>query len=216
MFGLAIAGMFAPATASTAEIAACHGDTGKAVTVTVRSVFAEPTYDFTRRQPELSGRPGLAGYRLMGLTEIEKTSRVSVGIRYRQPKNRDGICYGLADIRVTLIAEPVRVYVASEYRKGTCPFKVTLKHENKHVAIERTALAEHAADLRQRLHRTERFGWRHATSPDGAVRDAHQWVQAIVSATLRSLQTEAGWRHARLDSPSNYQREHALCGNAPA
>jgi hypothetical protein len=216
IFGLMVASMAIPIATSDAAVTACHGDTGKEIAVTVQSSFADPTYDFTRRQSELSGRPGLAGYRLMGLTEIEKTSRISVGIRYRHPQNHQGVCYDVADIQVTLIADPVRVYVATEHPKGSCPFKVTLSHENKHVAIERAALAQHAESLRQQLQRTGRHGWRHAASPGTAVQDAHQWVQTIVSATLRSMATETTWRHGRLDSPSNYQREHTLCRDAPA
>jgi len=216
VFGLMVTGMVIPETESKTAIAACEGHSGKEIAVTVQSSFADPTYDFTRRQSELSGRPGLAGYRLMGLTEIEKTSRISVGIRYRHPQNHQGVCYDVADIQVTLIAEPVRVYVATEHPKGSCSFKVTLSHENKHVAIERAALAQHTESLRRRLQQTGRYGWHHAASPDAAVRDAHQWLQTIVSATLRSMETETAWRHGRLDSPANYQREHTLCRDAPA
>ncbi len=87
------------------------------------------------RRAQISG----AGFkRLSGLTQMKFHSHYDVKLRATQ--KREGFCINAESIDVELGFKQFNVYIIKRYRPGSCQYRVTKKHEMKHVNLYRKGL----------------------------------------------------------------------------
>jgi len=85
-----------------------------------------------------NGRRGFPGAdrRKLGSTESSLLVRTSLIV---SELDADRGCFALSELDVQIVAGPVKVYVASELDSDSCPYRVTLAHEDRHVEVFRDA-----------------------------------------------------------------------------
>jgi hypothetical protein len=106
------------------------------------------------------------------------------------------------------------VYVASDFKPGTCEYRAVLDHENQHVGINNAALKEFAPRFRATLEKAL-AAQQPVFSHDGqAGTDAAlEAVQDRMNGHLDQFQQLTAQRNAPLDSQNNYGETAKLCSN---
>ncbi|MCA0202226.1 MAG: hypothetical protein LCH56_15580 [Proteobacteria bacterium] len=125
-----------------------------------------------------------------------------------------GFCVRLTSVKIDFGWDRMDVYVPTEFPEGSCEYRAVRDHENQHVSIFRTSLAEFAPRARARIEavlaRAKPFPVR---SRNGAVQTALAPVNAELAALQQEFNALHGARNARIDTPSNYAAVTALCNN---
>ncbi len=144
-----------------------------------------------------------------GLSHFQ--TRRNTRYTYRLYRHNGQVCAMPTRIRVSLSLGRIDVYLARELRRGSCPYRVTLAHENRHVAYHRRGLRRLAALLRREL-RTS------AERLHGKGTDRRQAEAALGRAIEGMIAPLAGKTAALttafdrdLDSPANRQKEARRC-----
>ena len=115
-------------------------------------------------------------------------------------------------ITVTYGFNPLAVYIAKEFPKGSCAYDEVLKHEMRHVDANRAHLAAIEPKIREALVKRFVTGdyWRGAvgssTKQLQRERDA-RWLPFIRREIDRGTAAQA-----EIDSPAEYQRVSQACG----
>ena len=115
-------------------------------------------------------------------------------------------------ITVTYGFNPLVVYVAKEFPKGSCAYDEVLKHEMRHVAANRAHLAAIEEPIHQALSKRFATGklWR------GAVGASAQQLQrerdALWLPFIRREIDRGAAAQAEIDSPEEYKRVSQACG----
>ncbi len=211
---LAIMALFAVIAAGRPAEAqrTCHQILAPPMIASVETQFVEPELRTDQSRAQISHKFGPGNVQLMGKTEIQKSTQYKVQVRHSQAEIGDGVCFSLANVEITIIADPVTVYIASEHSDGTCEYDITMEHEAQHVEIEREAIAYHAESLRDGLRGDQFYGMRAAASEQDAINQANALVEQVVHAVLAELRADVKERHGEIDTPENYRREAQKCG----
>ncbi|MCB2106843.1 MAG: hypothetical protein KDE14_04035 [Rhodobacteraceae bacterium] len=146
----------------------------------------------------------------------------TLGVTFAQPiyqldgklqteKGEDGYCTRLEWVQVTFGYQDMQVYIGSDFKPGTCAFRVVYDHENEHVAINTYTLEEFAEPVRakmQDLANAETYV-RTAVPP---TLDAMllPYKRALDRAVAEFRQVQAS-RNGAIDTPGNYARTQAMC-----
>ena len=193
--------------------ASCPGARG-APPVSFEGRFAEPRYDHGHSRDEIRAiarQRGMAGRVFAGLTHGSYQSKVSASVEVT-PQRRGGGCVRLTKVRGRLDYTDLTVYMAREYRRGSCAYRVILEHENEHVAINRRAFDRHLPKLRRKLETAARNlkpFWV-ARSEDGA-QAAVDRLQKALQPALRELEREMERQNTQIDTEESYRRLGARC-----
>lgn len=158
------------------------------------------------------GKEVKAGYRLQGFTATRFKREVNLSAQVWRLK--DGTwCASLKEATITLeFEDPMRVYVKSDFRPGTCAYDVVYAHEMQHVQFGFDALERHLGPLRD--------GFAASLRPLTAVRgnteeQAGQYLKQaladVVKAAADNIQREADEMHDHIDSDENYRAESRKC-----
>lgn len=188
------------------------------------------TVRFKKRTPDpiYNHRLNVAGIRNLFLTRGQSVSGAherALGVTYSEiifflegdtkivPRG-GGYCVYLETVGAEFGWRRMEVYVASEYRRGSCEYNAVLDHENQHVSIIRNALSDYAprvrAELERELARQQPiYTLNPQTAADRAMEDLYGRMRGVVDRFQRS---QAG-RHAAIDSSSNYGAIADLCPN---
>lgn len=116
-------------------------------------------------------------------------------------------------IDVELKLTDFRVAVAKEFKPSTCAFKHILKHEYKHVAVNRATLRHAAETLSKELH--DSFDHKIFFGPEPVAKSelnklfATQWAPRI-----KDLLSEGTIKNAEIDSPEEYAGNRTACEGA--
>ena len=165
--------------------------------------------DLRRQQGQVVGLRGAA----VGLTVAELSQSMDIQVDTR-PAGQGRSCAYLRLVEATVGYGPIRVYVARDYRPGTCPDTVITTHENRHVAIFRDTLARYGPNLRQTLEGTVR---QQGPLVVGRAADAvaifqerlHQAIDPLFNQMNREMDRD----NAAMDSPAAYAGEQARCND---
>lgn len=97
------------------------------------------------------GRKMIHGPRshVLGLTQSDL--RVKTTGHYTTEKMGNKFCFSVRAIDVVLRYNTLQVYVAREYKPGSCPYRAILAHEREHVRIAREKLESYAPTVRATL-----------------------------------------------------------------
>ena len=148
----------------------------------------------------------------IGITSAE--FRLGIDMEYRIGRIGSEFC--VIPIAITIeVGYPImEVSIDNRYRPGTCPYRVILAHENRHVQINHSMLQTHLGNFRAFVNNAvrSRFPLRTATS-EMAVRLAFDHVQAGARRAQERMVRERNQQHARLDSAESYRRANAQCSD---
>jgi hypothetical protein len=123
-----------------------------------------------------------------------------------------GYCVYLSEVNAEYGYRSHDVFVASEYRPGTCEYNAILDHENQHVAINRATVREAGPALRQELEQSLQ------TMPPKFTRDPQFGTDRALADVMLTLNKQAdavgsaqARKNAALDSKGNYDAIGELC-----
>lgn len=159
-------------------------------------------------------RGGEVRFETLGLTiaDYDWTTRPAVEATIL---NENGtICVGIAPGEIRFPVN-VYIYVASEFRKGTCMYEEILAHEERHHEVDRRLYTEYAADATRRLAKDLR------ARPFIAVPDASM-AQSAVAARVNQAMEDAlvvfaqryESEQSEIDTYSEYNRIANACSAA--
>lgn len=152
--------------------------------------------------------------RVLGLTvpKLQIQTRVE-----HATEKRDGhYCYWLEGVQVQLIYKSIEVYVAREYKRGSCEYKAVLRHEQEHVAIARRNLEKFKPKVRHAL--TSLL----LPTPDRPIKLAsseqnEEALQSLLARILdpvyQEMQEDLERAQAAIDTPESYAKVRAQCSN---
>ena len=115
-----------------------------------------------------------------------------------------------------LIYKSIEVYVAREYKRGSCEYKAVLRHEQEHVAIARRNLEKYKPKVRHAL--TSLL----LPTPDRPIKLAsseqnEEALQSLLARILdpvyQEMQEDLERAQAAIDTPESYAKVRAQCSN---
>ena len=125
-----------------------------------------------------------------------------------------GYCVYLTGVDVNFGWKRMQVYVASEFKPGTCEYRTVLDHENQHVSVNNGALKEFAPRFRAEVERMlTNVQPVYATNAQRGMDQALASLDMGMSGLLKRFQSMMSQRNAPLDSDANYKATAQLCGN---
>ena len=189
--------------------------------------FPDPVIDFvvlddtvellTNRSEQEIGRLAGTGaatvgdhQRHLGLT----TAQFGLSLRAEYASRTAGgvTCIYPTRITVEIGYTSVTIYVARQYRRGSCQYDAIMEHENEHVRINRDTLAEHLALIEADLLDAARAGF---PLQSASVERATDYGMDLLTTELRQgvdrMIADREAQHAQLDSPESYARTQAEC-----
>ncbi|WP_193368314.1 hypothetical protein [Pelagibius marinus] len=169
--------------------------------------------ELERHAAEEYGHARAEGSAVFGLTAGRAHSQLFVHTltEKRQSGQR---CVWPSRLVATLAYDgPIAVYVAREYRRGSCQYKAVLAHEMEHVAVLREALQDYKQKLEEALRQALDRGLFPYTGRDGALLKvrAESYFEAPFREALAAAERERDRRNAALDTPESYRRTRAVC-----
>lgn len=185
------------------------------------------TLDFTKAAPPIyNNRLTVAGIRnlfstrgeplgerhqkALGVTYVETVMSMQAATRIK-PQGR-GYCVYLDRVDADFGWERMEVYVAAEYKPGSCEHRMILDHENQHVAINQRALRDAAPRVRAAMEAVLRDqGPVYVTSPDGAAERALTNIHARMEGALEGFQRTMAEDNGVIDTDSNYEAVSQMC-----
>ncbi|MBX7200300.1 MAG: hypothetical protein K1X51_13100 [Rhodospirillaceae bacterium] len=186
------------------------------------------TLDFTTKasQPIYNNRLTIAGIRnlfatrgqplgerhqkALGVTYVETMLSMQAATRIK-PQGR-GFCVYLDRVEADFGWDRMEVYVASEYKPGSCEYRMVLDHENQHVGINQQALRDSAPRVRAALEAILRDQAPvYVASPDGAADRALTAIHGRMNGSLDAFQRIIAERNGVIDTDSNYEAVSQMC-----
>lgn len=170
------------------------------------------TTDFTHSIAQLTRKHSAgARSRTLGLAEAELGYAIDTRIQtYGNP--RSGPECVSPQIKVTLSYNPMTVYVASEYKKGTCQFDEVWRHEMRHVAVYRKHLATARAELEQELRKVISAPYYSFDTPGQGKQYLNEAIQSFWAERINHYIQGAREKQAAVDTPEEYARMAKTCG----
>lgn len=181
-------------------------------------------YNLSRSSAQLQGfdidtvSPYRAGEhtKIGGLTggEITISTDISMSVTKNLIVKKSCVWLDTVDIRIK--SEPT-VYIASEYKPGTCRYRTTVEHELKHVAVDAKLLDEFAPKIES----AARLAAKNA-APDRPVptsglesvrADINRKIEEALKEPIAELHIERRKRQQAIDTREEYDRLSRQCGN---
>ena len=165
----------------------------------IRNLFA------TRGQP-LGGLHEKA----LGVTYVETMFSLQGAVNIK-PTGR-GFCVYLDRVDAAFGWDRMEVYVASEYKPGSCEYRTVLDHENQHVGINQAVLRETAPRVRAALEGILREQQPiYMNSADGGADRALTAIQNRMNGVLDNFQQAMATGNGGIDTASNYNAIGEMC-----
>jgi len=187
----------------------------------VEVVAEQLTYetDFTRSIEQLSAKGAASTGRIvLGMVETKLAGSVEFTAQGIVKPFSGRYCMRPA-IKVHLAFRPTTLYVARQYREGSCEFDITMDHEKKHIRVYQAYLDELADEVEVELR--EQLGNRIQYFDSTDAGEVH--LKERTAATLRPYMDrgmiESAKRQAAVDTPEEYFRLESFqsrCGPADA
>ena len=125
-------------------------------------------------------------------------------------------CYWLEAADVNLVYKSIEVFVAREYRKGSCEYKAILRHEREHVDIARDNLERYKPKIRAALTSlllpTPQRPIELA-SLGGGEEPFDTLFKKVLEPVYREMQADLTRVQASIDTPASYALVRANCSN---
>lgn len=146
----------------------------------------------------------------LGVTYVETMLSMQAATRIK-PQGR-GFCVYIDRVDADFGWDRMEVYVAAEYKPGSCEYRMVLDHENQHVAINQRALGDSAPRVRAALEAILRD--QGPLYVADASRGADQALTAIhtrMNGSLDAFQRTMAEGNGVIDTDSNYEAVSQMC-----
>ncbi len=165
----------------------------------IRNLFA------TRGEPL-----GERHQKALGVTYVETILSMQAATHIK-PQGR-GFCVYLDRVEADFGWDRMEVYVASEYKPGSCEYRMILDHENQHVGINRQALRDTAPRVRAALEAILRDqGPLYVTDANRGADQALTAIHGRMNAPLETFQRVMAEGNSVIDTSSNYEAVSQMC-----
>ncbi len=135
-------------------------------------------------------------------------------VNYTSSAFGDAFCFWVNRVDLTLRYPSPDIYVAREYRPGTCQYGAILEHEREHYRISRAVLRRYAPRLQTALASlTIPTGLRPVLvdSPKAAGEKVQALMRRHVDPIHREMDRSLRKAQAEIDSPAEYRRTFNQC-----
>ncbi len=151
-------------------------------------------------------------WRPVGLTVTELRYSMSTKVMVHSRGGRH--CANLTEVTFKIGYDDLDVFVARNYRPGTCEHRAINAHEHEHVQVFRSSLATYAPKIQDRLERIAR-GMKpiRVGSPKVAAQRFQDRIYYAIKPFLDGMQERQAKLNAALDTEENYRREQARCSD---
>jgi hypothetical protein len=158
-----------------------------------------------------SGFAAFRGWHTVGLTTAELTFALKLAVM-AAPLAGGGYCGWATGIDADLGFETITVHIARRYRPGSCQFKTVKRHEDRHVAVFRRALDDHAPRFRAALRAAAaELGAVASADADRAADRLKRMLTARIRPVFRAIDADIKRENARIDTRQSYERDMARC-----
>ncbi len=221
MFGLELAAAGLLHMAQAQPDVACNA--GKAPKVIVKPSKSEIYYDFSRSQANLDGMdidtvspygPGKETH-VGGLMsgEIQVKNRVSYLIERYEGQGQ--ACLHYDTIEVSIHIDPT-IYVASDYKRGSCMHNAILDHEQKHIKVDRLIVNKYSERIGKAISLVlNKYGPTYGPVPmtqvEATQKKLHEYISQIVSKESERMNSERKVAQQNIDNLQEYERVQKLC-----
>ncbi|MFL2771488.1 MAG: hypothetical protein ACJZ9F_10800 [Rhodospirillaceae bacterium] len=161
-----------------------------------------------------------------GKEQLNRSHSNAIGITYAEigmsfaastrslPLQGGGYCIYLDEVKATFGFDKFEVYIAQEYKKGSCEYRTILDHENEHVAINNDVIKNYGARIRLSLEEQlsimpPTFVVLSDLGVDRAIQELHRRIEPTIQAFI----TEQRRRNSIIDTDANYGALQNLCEN---
>lgn len=149
-----------------------------------------------------------------GLTNGELQFKTQTSTKLQSYPGLNVNCLWVDKVDVHVVINPT-VYVASDYKQGTCKHNAILAHEMKHVQIDQQAVQDYIPRIKQAAASAVRNIGVVGPKPDSEVKPLqakiNAYVQAAVQSTTKALHLDRKTRQQGLDNLQEYQRVNNAC-----
>ena len=152
--------------------------------------------------------------RVLGLANVGLDFGWSVGFEWR-PRG-DGFCFWVRRTELTIRHPSPDIYIAREYRRGTCPYRTILGHERRHIRISKELINRYIPRLRWvlislRIPTGERPVF--VTSAEDAKPEIAALMKELAEPLFQEMAKALREAQAKIDSPTSYRRLRKACRN---
>lgn len=152
------------------------------------------------------------GNRVFGLTQSEFGTTMEFYVRGFEGGGR--ACVNVERVNVTFGHKKLAIFVPQEYPRGSCRYKVVLRHENAHVRVFREGVRKYAKILKRELNKAvKRFNPQKVRSMADGQKRAGRTLQKVIKSVVARLQKEERAQHARIDTPGSPYDSAGTCRN---
>ena len=200
---------------STEVLAAsdCPGDPGIGYDIELKIDIPEPRLRHDLGIAELNREaPHRPGQRVLGLaaTGLE----FGWAVRFEWQPWGAGYCFWVRRTEMAIRHPSPDIYVAREYRRGSCPYRAILAHERQHMSTSRKQIDRFLPRLRWVLTSLRiPTGARpiFVTSAEAAKSEVRALMKELAEPLFREIGQALRKAQAKLDSPASYRRLRKKC-----
>jgi hypothetical protein len=154
------------------------------------------------------------GQRVLGLADTGL--EFGWGVRFEWQPRGEGFCFWVRHTELTIRHPSPDIYVAREYRRGSCPYRAILSHERQHMSISRDQINRYLPRLRWvltslRIPTGERPVF--VTSAEAAKTEVRALMKELAEPLFQEMGRALRAAQAELDSAASYRRLRKACKN---
>ncbi|MCH7796351.1 MAG: hypothetical protein IH900_14610 [Proteobacteria bacterium] len=126
----------------------------------------------------------------------------------------EAFCFWVRRTELTIHHPAPDIYVAREYRRGTCPYRAVLAHERQHIRTSRELINRYIPRLRWVLTSLRiPTGQRPVLvgSPEQAKSEVRALMKDLAEPLFREMAKALRAAQAKIDSPASYKRLFKQC-----
>jgi hypothetical protein len=200
-------------TVAAQTVAACPGDSTIDHDIELKIDIPEPRLHHDLGIAELDGMTlHSPGTRVLGVADTGLEFGWSVHFEWR-PRSA-GYCFWVRRTELAVRHPSPDIYVAREYRRGTCPYRTILAHERQHMTISREQINRYLPRLRWvltslRIPTGERPIF--VTSAEAAKSEVRTLMKELAEPLFREMSQALRAAQAKLDTPASYRRLRKQC-----
>lgn len=191
----------------------CPGSNEIPYDIELKIDIPEPRLHHDRSIGELNQMaPHAPGRRVLGLavTGLE----FEFGGRFEWQEWGTGHCFWVRRTELTIHHPSPDIYVAREYRRGSCPYRMILAHERQHMSNSRDQINRYLPRLRWVLTSLRIPTGRRpifVTSAEEAKTEIRALMKELSDPLFQEINKAMHELQAKLDSPASYRRLRKKC-----
>ncbi len=212
-WGVILAALSLMVATKAQATADCPGDPGIGHDIELKIDIPEPRlhHDFSIAELNRKALRG-PGHRVLGLADTGL--EFGWAVRFEWQPQGVGYCFWVRRTELAVRHPSPDIYVAREYRRGSCPYRTILAHERQHMRISREQIDRYLPRLRWVLTSLRiPTGGRpiFVTSAEAAKIEIRELMKELAEPLFQEMNAALRTEQAKLDSPASYRRLRKKC-----